>query len=90
MNFKTSPSTQTKLKKILIERSIRQTDFQKLISITIEKNNLKLKVPPLCNISQIVSGKKKHYDINTAILLALTLDVKIDDIIDSDISHLKK
>lgn len=80
----------TKLKKILVERSMKQNDFQRLITITIESNRLDLKTPPLSTISQIVSGKKKHYDITLAKLLALTLGVKIDDIIDSDISHLKK
>ena len=80
----------TKFKKILVERSIRQKDFQRLIAITIESNDLILKVPPLSTISLIASGKKKNYDINFAILFAMTLGVKIDDIIDSDISHLKK
>lgn len=85
-----SQKTTTKLKKILIERSIKQKDFQKLISITIKKNKLFLKTPPLSTISQISSGKKKNYDINLAKLIALTLDVKIDDIVENSFSHLKK
>jgi DNA-binding Xre family transcriptional regulator len=67
----------TKLYKILLERSMTQKDLHNLIS---ESNNGKSISMYILN--EIVNGKRKNYNINTAILICNALNVPIDDIVD--------
>ena len=67
----------TKLYKILLDRSMTQRDLYNLI---IETNNGK----PLSMyiLNQIVNGKRRNYNINTAISICNALNVSIDEIVD--------
>jgi DNA-binding Xre family transcriptional regulator len=67
----------TKLYKILLERSMTQKDLHNLIG---EANNGKSVSMYILN--EIVNGKRKNYNINTAILICNALNVPIDDIVD--------
>jgi DNA-binding Xre family transcriptional regulator len=66
----------TKLAFILAERGMSQRDLQRQI---FSKHGFKLGDD---RISKMVNGKQKNYHIQTAKLLAETLEVKIDDIIE--------
>lgn len=66
----------TKLATILAERGMSQRDLQRAI-----KNHHGFKLGD-DRISKMVSGKQKNYHIQTAKILAETLEVKIDDIIE--------
>jgi len=66
----------TKLATILNDRGMTQRDLQRAI---IEKHGIKLGDD---RISKMVTGVLKNYHTNTAKLIATTLEVKIDDIID--------
>jgi transcriptional regulator with XRE-family HTH domain len=67
----------TKLYKILSDRSMTQKDLHKLIG---ESNNGKSISMYILN--EIVNGKRKNYNINTAILISNALNLPIDDIVD--------
>jgi DNA-binding Xre family transcriptional regulator len=67
----------TKLYKILLDRSMSQKDLHSLIG---EANNGKSISMYILN--EIVNGKRKNYNINTAILICNALNVPIDDIVD--------
>jgi DNA-binding Xre family transcriptional regulator len=67
----------TKLYKILLNRSMTQKDLYNLI---IETNNGKS--VSMYIINEIINGKRKNYNINTAILICNALNVPIDDIVD--------
>ena len=65
----------TKIKKILIERGLNQTDLYELIKEQgkeIGKDR----------INRIVNGNLTNFHTNTAKLISSALGVKIDDIID--------
>ena len=66
----------TKLAMILAERGMSQRDLQRSI-----QNQYGFKIGD-DRISKMVSGKLKNYHIQTAKLIADSLDVKVDDIID--------
>ena len=67
----------TKLYNILEERGLTQKDLYNLI---IEANDGKS--VPMYIINGIVNGKKKNYNISTAILITNALNIPIDDIVD--------
>ena len=67
----------TKLYTILENRGLTQKDLYNLI---IEANDGKS--VPMYIINGIVNGKKKNYNISTAILITNALNVPIDDIVD--------
>jgi DNA-binding Xre family transcriptional regulator len=67
----------TKLYKILLDRSMTQKDLYNLI---MEANNGKS--VSMYIINEIVNGKRKNYNMNTAILIFNALNVPIDDIVD--------
>jgi len=67
----------TKLFKILYERGMTQKDLFDLIK---ETNNGK--TVPVYIINEMVNGKKKNYNINTAILISNALNIKIDELVD--------
>lgn len=65
----------TKIKKILLERGLNQTDLYEIIKEgghEIGKDR----------INRIVNGKLTNYHTNTAKLLAEALEVSLDDIVD--------
>ena len=66
----------TKLKLILLNRGWRQNDLFNAIK---EKSGFTLGKD---QISKIVSGVSKNYKIETAVMIAEALDVKVDDIIE--------
>ena len=66
----------TKLAIILAERGMSQRDLQRLIE---EQYEFKIGDD---RISKMVNGKLVNYHIQTAKLIADSLDVKIDDIVD--------
>jgi DNA-binding Xre family transcriptional regulator len=66
----------TKLGIILAERGMSQRDLQRAI-----QNQHGFKIGD-DRISKMVNGKLKNYHVQTAKLVAETLDVKIDDIIE--------
>jgi len=66
----------TKLAKLLSEREMTQRDFQRAI---MQKHNIKLGDD---RISKMVSGKHTNYHMNTAKIIASTLGVTIDDIVE--------
>jgi DNA-binding Xre family transcriptional regulator len=67
----------TKLYKILLDRSMTQKDLYNLIQ---EANNGKS--VSMYIINEIVNGKRKNYNISTAILICKALNVPIDDIVE--------
>lgn len=66
----------TKLAKILIERSMTQRDLQRTVE---EKYGFKIGDD---RISKMVNGKLTNYHIQTAKLIADSLQIKIDDIVE--------
>jgi DNA-binding Xre family transcriptional regulator len=66
----------TKLAIILAERGMSQRDLQRSIE---EQHGFKIGDD---RISKMVNGKLINYHIQTAKLIADSLDVKIDDIVD--------
>jgi DNA-binding Xre family transcriptional regulator len=77
----------TKIKKILIERKISQTELFDKIKFN-SKTHLGKDV-----ISKIVNGKKTNYEIFTLLKLCVALDVTPNEIIEKDdfiSSQLKK
>jgi hypothetical protein len=66
----------TKLAKILSERNIEQKELQGMI---IVKHNVVLGRDRIC---KMVNGVLTNYHIKTAKLIADTLDVGLDDIVD--------
>ena len=66
----------TKLSIILIEKGMTQRDLQRAI---IEKHKVKYGDD---RISKMVSGKLTNYQVNTARIIADTLEVKLDEIIE--------
>jgi transcriptional regulator with XRE-family HTH domain len=67
----------TKLYLILKERGISQSKLHKMIQQENNGESVSLYV-----INEIVTGKRKNYHINTAILISNALNVPIDDIVD--------
>lgn len=67
----------TKLFKILSDRGVSQKDLYDLIK---ESNNGK--TVSMYILNEIVNGKRKNYNISTAILISNALNVPIDDIVD--------
>jgi DNA-binding Xre family transcriptional regulator len=68
----------TKLAYILIEKNMTQRDLQRAI---IDEYGIKIGDD---RISKMVSGKLTNYHINTARIVANTLGVSIDDIVEDD------
>lgn len=66
----------TKLAKLLSERGMEQKELQARI---LEKHNVVLGRDRIC---KMVKGNLTNYHIKTAKLIADTLDVRIDDIVD--------
>jgi hypothetical protein len=66
----------TKLAMVLAQKGMTQRDLQRAI---INKHNIKLGDD---RISKMVSGKLTNYHVATAKLIAKTLDVKLDDIVE--------
>jgi DNA-binding Xre family transcriptional regulator len=66
----------TKLAVILAERGMTQRDLQREI---LSRQGFKIGDD---RISKMVNGKLKNYHIQTAKLVANTLNVKVDDIIE--------
>jgi transcriptional regulator with XRE-family HTH domain len=66
----------TKLQTILNSKGMSQRDLQRAIK---SKFNILLGDD---RISKMVSGKLSNYHVNTAKLIAQTLDVSIDDIVE--------
>tara|TARA_Y100001937_G_scaffold126354_1_gene195426 strand:- start:5002 stop:5259 length:258 start_codon:yes stop_codon:yes gene_type:complete len=69
---------QTKLKRILIEKNISQSELYNLIKMNC-KSYLGKDV-----ISRIVNGKKTNYEIYTLLKLCLALNVTPNEIIEKD------
>ena len=68
----------TKIKKILIERKISQSElFDKIKSIS--KTHLGKDV-----ISKIVNGKKQNYELFTLLKICIALNVSPNEIIEKD------
>lgn len=67
----------TKLHALLKERKMSQVELHELIPKVNNGETLTRYI-----ISEIASGKRKNYNIRTAILIANALEVPIDDIID--------
>jgi hypothetical protein len=67
----------TKLYKILSDRSMTQKDLYNLIKEANDGKSLSMYI-----INEIVNGKRKNYNISTAILISNALNVPIDDIVD--------
>lgn len=66
----------TKLFKILISKDMTQRDLQRAIK---EKHNLFIGDD---RISKMVTGKLTNYQVSTASIIADTLEVKLDDIVE--------
>lgn len=69
----------TKLYRILLERGMTQRDLQRAI---IDKYGIKLGDDRIC---KMVNGTLKNIHIKTAKLVASTLEVSLDDIIEDDV-----
>lgn len=67
----------TKLYLLLKEKKISQRKLYDMIKEENDNHALSLYV-----INEIVTGKRKNYHINTAILISNALNVPIDDIVD--------
>jgi DNA-binding Xre family transcriptional regulator len=67
----------TKLYKILLDRSMSQKDLHSLIGESNKGKSISMYI-----LNEIVNGKRKNYNINTAILICNALNVPIDDIVD--------
>ena len=67
----------TKLYKILLDRSMTQKDLHSLIGDVNNGKSISMYI-----LNEIVNGKRKNYNINTAILICNALNVPIDDIVD--------
>lgn len=67
----------TKLQALLAKRKMSQVELYNLI---IEENDGE-KVS-LYILNEIITGKRRNYTINTAILISNALAVSIDDIVD--------
>ena len=67
----------TKLYKILLDRSMSQKDLHSLIGESNKGKSISMYI-----LNEIVNGKRKNYNINTAILSCNALNVPIDDIVD--------
>jgi len=81
--------TTTKLETILINRSMKQTDLIELMEYTVKKNNFNIKIPARDRTSKIVTGKQKNYTIKTAVLIAKTLNVSLEEIIEDNLLKTK-
>lgn len=73
----------TKISVILIQKGMTQRDLQRAI---LDKFSVKYGDD---RISRIVNGKVRNYSVLTAKILADTLEVKIDDIVDLNLDNLK-
>jgi transcriptional regulator with XRE-family HTH domain len=67
----------TKLYLILKERGITQKKLHELIKEENDGVGVSLYI-----INEIITGKRKNYNINTAILISNALKVSLDDIVD--------
>ena len=67
----------TKLYKILLDRSMTQKDLYNLIIESNDGRSVSMYI-----INEIVNGKRKNYNISTAILICNALNLPIDDIVD--------
>ena len=65
----------TKLQKLLIQKNMLQSDLIRAIK---EKHNIDF---DKANLSRIVCGIKTNYTLETARIIASSLDVTIDEII---------
>jgi len=66
----------TKLYYLLYQRNMSQRDLQRAI---LEKHGIKYADE---RISRMVTGRLSNYQISTAKIIASTLNVKLDDIVD--------
>jgi DNA-binding Xre family transcriptional regulator len=66
----------TKLAKILESKSMSQRDLQRAIQ---DRYGVKIGDD---RISKIFTGRMKNYQLKTALLIATTLEVSVDDIIE--------
>jgi DNA-binding Xre family transcriptional regulator len=67
---------QTKIAKLLEEKKMSQRDLQRAI---IDMFGVKIGDD---RISKICTGRLKNYHTNTAVMLAMTLNVKVDEILE--------
>lgn len=66
----------TKLAKLLENKSMSQRDLQRAIQ---QKHGIKIGDD---RISKICTGRMKNYHLNTALLIASTLEITVDDIVE--------
>jgi DNA-binding Xre family transcriptional regulator len=66
----------TKLQQLLIEKKMLQSDLIRTIK---EKHNIDF---DKANLSRIVCGVKTNYTLETARVIATSLDVTVDEIIE--------
>ena len=71
--MKKGTNSETKLKNILIKRSMKQLDLQNLIKIKFPNEPL----IGLDRISKIITGKQNNFEIKTAVMISEALEVKI-------------
>jgi DNA-binding Xre family transcriptional regulator len=69
----------TKIYRILLERGMTQRDLQRAI---IDKHGVKLGDDRIC---KMVNGTLKNVHTKTAKLIASTLEVGLDDVVEDDI-----
>lgn len=69
---------ETKIKKILIEKNISQTQLFNKIKL-VSKGHIGKDV-----ISKIVNGKKQNYEVFTLLKICIALNVSPNDIIEKD------
>ena len=67
----------TKLFKVLISKDMTQRDLQRAI---VEKHNFFIGDD---RISRMVTGRLTNYHVSTASIIADTLEVKLDDIVEN-------
>lgn len=66
----------TKLESLLLQRNLSQGD---LIRLIYDKSGFKIGRD---RISKICTGRMKNYTMETAVMIAEALDVKVDDIVE--------
>lgn len=76
------PMPSTKLEAILLEKKLTQGDLRRMIK---DKSGFLIGRD---RISKICTGRMKKYNIETAVMIAEALDIKVDDII--EIKEIKK
>jgi transcriptional regulator with XRE-family HTH domain len=67
----------TKLQEILISRGMSQKELFQLIQDENDGQKVQMYI-----LNEIINGKRRNYNINTAILISNALNIAIDDMLE--------